>query len=78
MLDEVSEGLQPSLRALLVEALGAYRERTGATIFLVEQNLEFAFDAAQRFAVLTGGAIVEEGDVSDPAAAAKVERHLTL
>jgi branched-chain amino acid transport system ATP-binding protein len=78
MLDEVSEGLQPSMRQVLVDALRAYRERTGATILLVEQNLEFAFAAADRFVVLTGGSIVDEGDVDEPTAAESIERHLTL
>jgi branched-chain amino acid transport system ATP-binding protein len=78
LLDEVSEGLQPSMRSLLVDALTGYRERTGASICLVEQNLEFAFVAADRFFVLTGGSVVDEGLLSDTGARADIERHLTL
>jgi ABC-type branched-subunit amino acid transport system ATPase component len=78
LLDEVSEGLQPSLRQTLVDALTSYRQRTGAAIFLVEQNLDFALSAADRFAVLTGGQIVEQGQVGDAGAVAQIERHLTL
>jgi branched-chain amino acid transport system ATP-binding protein len=78
MLDEVSEGLQPSVRDLLVDKLNDYRLRTGASIFLVEQNLEFALVAADRFAVLSGGRIVEAGDSHDQGAAARIERHMTL
>jgi ABC-type branched-subunit amino acid transport system ATPase component len=78
LLDEVSEGLQPSMRQTLVEALTSYRQRTGAAIFLVEQNLDFALATADRFAVLTGGQIVEQGEVGDPVAVARIERHLTL
>jgi ABC-type branched-subunit amino acid transport system ATPase component len=78
LLDEVSEGLQPSLRALLTETLNAYRERNAAAILLVEQNLPFALAAADRFAVLSGGTIVESGAVSDAAAVAQIERYMTL
>jgi len=78
LLDEVSEGLQPSMRQVLVDALTAYRQERGASLFLVEQNLEFAFAAADRFAVLTGGSIVAEGLVGQPGARESIERHLTL
>jgi urea transport system ATP-binding protein len=78
LLDEVSEGLQPSIRDLLVKTLNEYRERSKAAIFLVEQNLEFALAAAGRFVVLSGGRIVESGDAADRAAAAKIEQHMTL
>jgi branched-chain amino acid transport system ATP-binding protein len=78
MLDEVSEGLQPSVRDLLVGTLNDFRARTGAAIFLVEQNLEFALAAADRFVVLSGGRIVEAGETADEMAAAKIERYMTL
>ncbi len=78
LLDEISEGLQPSIRNLLVESLNEYRERARAAIFLVEQNLGFALAAADRFAVLSGGRIIEAGDADDRDAAAKIERHMTL
>jgi branched-chain amino acid transport system ATP-binding protein len=78
MLDEVSEGLQPSVRDVLLERLKDYRARTGAAVFLVEQNIEFALAAAERFAVLSGGRIVEAGETADAAGAAKIERYMTL
>jgi branched-chain amino acid transport system ATP-binding protein len=77
ILDEVSEGLQPSMRDVLAAQLAAYRERTSAAIFIVEQNIQFALDVADRFAVLTGGRVVEQGD-ADPTAASRIERHMTL
>jgi ABC-type branched-subunit amino acid transport system ATPase component len=78
MLDEVSEGLQPSFRDLLIDKLTEYRLKTGASIFLVEQNVAFALAAADRFVVLSGGRIVETGDSHDQGAAARIERHMTL
>lgn len=78
MLDEVSEGLQPSARDGVSATLDEYRQRTNASIFLVEQNLEFALQTASRFVVLNGGRIVETGDTADPDAASKIVRHMTL
>lgn len=78
ILDEVSEGLQPSIRTMVTEALRAYREETGSAVLLVEQNLDFALGSADTFAVLNGGRIVEEGQVSDELAVNQIERHMTL
>lgn len=78
MLDEVSEGLQPSARDVVSNTLTEYRKRTNAAIFLVEQNLEFALATADRFVVLNGGRIVETGETTDDAAVSKIVRHMTL
>jgi len=78
ILDEVSEGLQPSVRDALAERLLDYRRTSAASIFIVEQNLQFALRVADRFAVLNGGRIVEEGDAADAQAPALIERHMTL
>jgi branched-chain amino acid transport system ATP-binding protein len=78
ILDEVSEGLQPSVRDALAERLLEYRRASAASIFIVEQNLQFALRVADRFAVLNGGRIVEEGDAADAQAPALIERHMTL
>lgn len=78
ILDEVSEGLQPSMRDLFARELNAYRERSGAAMLVVEQNLEFALGVSDSFAVLSGGRIVEQGASGQAAAAAQIERHMTL
>ena len=78
ILDEVSEGLQPSIRTMVTESLRAYREETGSAVLLVEQNLDFALGSADTFAVLNGGKIVEEGQVSDQLAVNDIEQHMTL
>jgi branched-chain amino acid transport system ATP-binding protein len=78
ILDEVSEGLQPSVRDALAERLLDYRRTSAASIFIVEQNLQFALRVADRFVVLNGGRIVEEGDAADARAPALIERHMTL
>lgn len=78
IVDEVSEGLQPSVRDVVARRLNDYRESSSASIFIVEQNLEFALRIADRFAVLNAGRIVEEGTSSDAGAAASIEGHMTL
>jgi ABC-type branched-subunit amino acid transport system ATPase component len=76
VFDEVSEGLQPGMRDRLSQVLRNYRDEQGAAILLIEQNLDLALSTADRFAVLTGGRIVEEGSVADPAAVEQIERHM--
>jgi ABC-type branched-subunit amino acid transport system ATPase component len=78
LLDEVTEGLQPSMVGTVGNAISAYRDDTGAAIVLVEQNLGMALDIADRFAVLTGGAIADQGELGDGADLERIERHMTL
>jgi branched-chain amino acid transport system ATP-binding protein len=58
------------------DAISAYRDDTGAAIVLVEQNLGMALDIADRFAVLTGGAIADQGALADGADLERIERHM--
>jgi branched-chain amino acid transport system ATP-binding protein len=78
LLDEISEGLQPSLRSVVTEMLKEYSARRGASILLVEQNLEFALGASDACVVLNSGRIVEEKSDSGAVAKESVERHMTL
>jgi ABC-type branched-subunit amino acid transport system ATPase component len=78
LLDEISEGLQPSLRSVVSDLLRAYSERCGASVLLVEQNLEFALGASDACVVLNSGRIVEEKRDSRAVAKESVERHMTL
>ncbi|WP_212523530.1 ABC transporter ATP-binding protein [Actibacterium sp. MT2.3-13A] len=63
LIDEISEGLQPTVIARIADALRAEREANGTTILLVEQNLNFALDVADRWAVLKLGEIDDSGEV---------------
>ena len=78
LIDEISEGLQPSIRSALVQALRQERERRGITILLVEQNLDFALALADRYAVLKRGEIVAQGRTADSGARDLVESELAL
>jgi urea transport system ATP-binding protein len=78
LVDEISEGLQPSIVERLAEALQAERERTGVAMLLVEQNVRFALNVADRWAVLKLGEIDDEGKSSLPNAAARIADHLSV
>ncbi|WP_197417517.1 ABC transporter ATP-binding protein [Mycobacterium sp. GA-2829] len=55
IIDEITEGLQPSVRNILRTALAHEQETRGTTIVLVEQDLEFAFGVADSYAVMKLG-----------------------
>jgi ABC-type branched-subunit amino acid transport system ATPase component len=76
MMDEISEGLQPSMVERLTDVLIAERKRTGMALFLVEQNVPFAFSIANRYAVLKIGEITDEGTAGSLGAATRVEEQL--
>jgi urea transport system ATP-binding protein len=61
VLDEPTEGIQPSIIKEIARVIGLLRERGGLAILLVEQYFDFARDLADRIAVMDRGAIVLEG-----------------
>lgn len=78
LIDEISEGLQPTMIAAVVDVLKTERRRRPVAMLLVEQNVPFAFSLADRFAVLKRGEIVARGSVSDHDARTVVEEHLRV
>ena len=78
LLDEISEGLQPSVVDRLAGVLAAQRREHGTAMLLVEQNVAFALSVADRFAVLTSGVVVERGSSADQAAVAQIDRHMKV
>lgn len=77
LIDEISEGLQPSVVERIALALRNERENNGTTILLVEQNLDFALRVADRWAVLKLGSIADEGPVK-PEARDRILDHLRI
>jgi len=66
LLDEPSEGVQPSIVQLICEALKAIRDEIGTTIVFVEQNLDTILAIAERCYVMEKGRItttLPEGDI---------------
>lgn len=78
LIDEISEGLQPTMIERMAEVLRQTRDQEGAAVLLIEQHLSFALSVADRFAVLKLGEIVEEGPAGDPSAAATLAEHLKV
>lgn len=78
LVDEITEGLQPSIIQRLALALGRERERTGVSMLLVEQNVRFALGVADRWAVLKLGEIDDEGTSDAPGAADRIADHLAV
>lgn len=57
LLDEPTEGIQPSIIEEIAETLASLRDRMQLTIVLVEQNLEFIAAVSQRVLVIKRGQI---------------------
>jgi urea transport system ATP-binding protein len=76
LLDEPTEGIQPSTIKEIGRVLRALLERK-MTIILVEQYLDFALELAEHCAVLSRGEIVLRGRITelDPT---QVRRHLAV
>jgi urea transport system ATP-binding protein len=64
VLDEPTEGIQPSIIKDIARAIRYLRERGDLAILLVEQYFDFARDLADRFVVMERGEIVQQGDNS--------------
>ena len=62
ILDEPTEGIQPSIVEQIAEMLGALRAARGLTIVLVEQNLEFVATLSDRVLIIQKGEIVKTLD----------------
>jgi urea transport system ATP-binding protein len=77
VLDEPTEGIQPSIIKEIGRAIAYLRDRGGMAILLVEQYFEFARDLADRFAVMDRGEIVIAGERSEMDETT-VRRHLTV
>jgi ABC-type branched-subunit amino acid transport system ATPase component len=77
LIDEISEGLQPSVVDRVVGVLRDERSRDGTAMLVVEQNLDFALRLADRWAVLKKGEIDDEGTCGLEAHS-RVLEHLSL
>jgi branched-chain amino acid transport system ATP-binding protein len=60
LLDEPTEGIQPSIIDEIVETLQWLRTERGLTMILVEQNLDFIAALSQRILIIQKGAITRE------------------
>jgi urea transport system ATP-binding protein len=77
VLDEPTEGIQPSIIKDIERVIALLRDRGGMAILLVEQYYEFARDLADRFAVMDRGEVVLSGRRED-LIEANVRRYLVV
>jgi urea transport system ATP-binding protein len=69
LLDEPTEGIQPSVVQQIEHALRRIRKELGVTIVIVEQYLDFAWSFAERYHVMQRGKIIREGSTREESAA---------
>jgi urea transport system ATP-binding protein len=77
LLDEPTEGIQPSIIKDIGKAVSFLRHKGGIGILLVEQYYDFARELADTICVIDRGEIVESGAASELSESA-IKRHLTV
>jgi ABC-type branched-subunit amino acid transport system ATPase component len=77
LLDEVTEGLQPSLVDRLSDVLTRLRRDIGTSMVVIEQHLPFALGIANRYLVFKRGEIVDSAGI-DHEAAQRIEAHMRI
>ncbi|MBV9564397.1 MAG: ABC transporter ATP-binding protein [Bradyrhizobium sp.] len=77
LLDEVTEGLQPSLVDRLSDVLTRFRRDIGTSMVVIEQHLPFALGIANRYLVFKRGEIVDSASI-DNEAARRIEAHMRI
>lgn len=78
LIDEISEGLQPTMVKAVGDVLRAERARRPVAMLLVEQNVAFASEIADRYVVLNRGEIVLSGTFADSGARASIAEELSV
>jgi urea transport system ATP-binding protein len=77
LLDEPTEGIQPSIIKELAQILKRIRDKQGLVIVVSEQVLSFALEIADRLLVLDRGRVVQESQ-RDSVDAATISRMLSI
>jgi urea transport system ATP-binding protein len=76
-LDEPSEGIQPNVVLEIVTTLNRIHKEKSLAVFLVEQNLDFAFKISKKFYVMEKGEIVLSGDTKNQSID-DIKKYLTI
>ncbi len=77
LLDEPTEGIQPSIVQEIDETLKRINREKGVTLLVVEQKIDFAKQLARKFFIMEKGAIAAKGNTSD-LTDSLVRRYLTV
>jgi ABC-type branched-subunit amino acid transport system ATPase component len=78
LLDEPSEGLQPTIVELMAGIIQRVRRDRAVSILLVEQNLRFAREVADVYYIMESGSIVLHGRASDLANEEAIAQYLAV
>ncbi|NIA69896.1 urea ABC transporter ATP-binding subunit UrtE [Pelagibius litoralis] len=77
LLDEPTEGIQPNIVEQIEEVLVKLNREHRITVVLVEQNVEFARRASQKFVLLDRGSVASHGSI-DELSDDLVHRHMAV
>lgn len=77
ILDEPTEGIQPSIIDQIEDAIHMLKKRGNLSIILVEQYLDFAKAASDEFYILDRGSVVLCGE-SEKLTSEVIDKHLTV
>jgi urea transport system ATP-binding protein len=78
ILDEPTEGIQPSIIKDIQKVIELLRDRGNMAIVLVEQYLDFATALADDYIILERGRVVSEGDQQKLKSSSDVQRLLAI
>src|SRR5262249_12676963 len=78
LLDEPSEGIQPSIVQELGDNIRRISRASGMAVLLVEQNIDLALELADRCMVMEKGSIVHEGTPEDFRDEATLRKYLAI
>jgi branched-chain amino acid transport system ATP-binding protein len=78
LIDEISEGLQPSVIERLSAVLRGERDAAGTSILIIEQNVKFALSIADRYAVLKLGEISDRGGAGESGVEVRITDQLRV
>lgn len=78
LIDEITEGLQPSVISDLVKIIKIERDRSGLGVLLVEQSIPFTRAVSDRYVLLDKGEISGSGNTRDPDTHKRIVAHIAL
>ena len=78
LLDEPSEGIQPSTVHRIGAAMKALNEETGLTVLFVEQNIDMIRSLAGRCYVMDKGVVIDEVAPEHLASDSVVRKYLAV
>jgi branched-chain amino acid transport system ATP-binding protein len=78
LIDEITEGMQPSVIANLVNIIKKETDSAGLGVLLVEQNIPFTCSVSDRYLLLDKGEISGGGNTRDPDTRERIAAHISL